>query len=183
MDHDRQLLDALSAFSPISFEGEVFRATRLSLDALAPSATGGRWMVPGETATLYTSIEADGALAEIAFHWGQMTPVPSKPAMLHKIRLGMKKSLRLARADLIALGVDWERYGTLGYQRTQVIGAAVARLKYDGLFAPSARWSCENVMIFLTNQTGEEEIARVLESREVDWRAWAREQGIVIPPP
>src|ERR1700691_2304953 len=125
-------------------------------------------MVPGETATLYTSKEADGALAEIAFHWGQMTPIPSKPAMLHRIRLGSRKSRRLARSDLISLGVDWNGYGTRGYQRTQEIGAAVARLKCDGLIAPSARWTCENVMVFLTNQTGEEEIAELVASEQVD---------------
>jgi hypothetical protein len=173
----------MAPLSAKAIGGEVYRATRLSLNALAPSATGGRWMVPGEAATLYTSMEADGALAEIAFHWGLMTPVPSKPAMLHKIRLGTKKSLRLARADLIALGVDWNSYGTLGYKRTQIIGAAVARLKCDGLIAPSARWPCENVMVFLTNQTGEEEIAQVVESKEVDWRAWARDRGVVTPAP
>jgi hypothetical protein len=138
-------------------------------------------MVPGETATLYTSLEADGALAEIAFHWGQMTPVPSKPAMLHRIRLGTRKSLRLARADLIALGVDWSSYGTRGYERTQAVGAAVARLKCDGLFAPSARWSCENVMVFLANQPGEEEIAQLVASDKVDWRAWAHDKGVAVP--
>jgi hypothetical protein len=78
-------------------------------------------MVRGEAPTLYTSMEADGALAEIAFHWGQLNPVPSKPATLHRIHLTTKKSMRLARADLIALDVDWDRYGTLGYGRTQVI--------------------------------------------------------------
>ena len=114
MDHDRELLERLSAFTPVRFDGEVFRATRLSLNALAPSASGGRRMVPGETATLYTSMEADGALAEIAFHWGQMTPIPSKPAMLHRIRLGTRKSLRLARSDLIVLGVDWSSLDLAG---------------------------------------------------------------------
>lgn len=183
MEHDRQLLEALSAFPPIRFDGDVFRATRLSLNALAPSASGGRWMVPGETATLYTSREADGALAEIAFHWGQMTPIPSKPAMLHKIRLGTKRSLRLARADLTSLGVDWSRYGSRGYERTQAIGAAVARLKCDGLIAPSARWSCENVMVFLTNQTGEEEIAQFVTSTEIDWQVWAHDNGVAVPLP
>jgi len=136
VDHDRELLERLSAFTPVRFDGEVFRATRLSLNALAPSASGGRRMVPGETATLYTSMEADGALAEIAFHWGQMTPIPSKPAMLHRIRLGTRKSLRLARSDLIVLGVDWSSLGSRGYERTQAIGAAVAHLNCDGLIAP-----------------------------------------------
>jgi hypothetical protein len=97
--------------------------------------------------------------------------------------LGTKKSVRLARADLIALGVDWNSYGTLGYERTQIIGAAVARLKCDGLIAPSARWPCENVMVFPSNQTGEEEIAQIVDSSELDWHAWARDRGIEVPTP
>jgi hypothetical protein len=138
-------------------------------------------MMPNETATLYTSMEADGALAEIAFHWSRMTPTPSKPAMLHRIRLGTRKSLRLARADLIALGVDWNSYGSPGYERTQAIGAAVARLNCDGLIAPSARWNCENVVVFLTNQSGDEEIAQFVASEEIDWRIWARDKGVAVP--
>ena len=92
------------------------------------------------------------------------------------------KSLRLARSDLIVLGVDRSSFGSRGYERTQAIGAAVAHLNCDGLIAPSARWTCENVMVFLTNQTGEEEIAQVVASEEVDWRAWARDKGVAVPP-
>lgn len=174
MHHDRELLDRLSAFSPVAFDGEVFRATPLSLDPLAPSLSSGRWMLRGRTSTLYTSMLADGALAEVSFHWSQLNPVPSKPVALHRMRLGTRRSLRLARADLISLGVDWARYTEVGYDLTQRIGAAVAHLNCDGLIAPSARWSCDNVMVFVTNLLGDEELATVIDTREVDWRAWAR---------
>lgn len=136
-------------------------------------------MVRGETPTLYTCVEADGALAEITFHWGQLDPLPSKPAALHRIRINTKRSVRLARPDLIALGVDWDSYATVGYPRTQVIGAAVAHLNCDGLIAPSARWSCDNVMVFFTNHLGEEEPATLLSSEEVDWLAWARAHNLL----
>jgi hypothetical protein len=137
-------------------------------------------MVRGETPTLYTSVERDGALAEITFHWGRLVPVPSKPVVLHRIHLGTKKSMRLARADLTALGVDWERYATIGYVRTQEIGAAVAHLQCDGLIVPSARWHCENVMVFFSSQRRPEEVATLLTSEETDWREWARSRGLVI---
>jgi RES domain len=91
------------------------------------------------------------------------------------------RCVSLARTSF-ALGVHWSRYGTLGYERTQAIRAAVAHLKCDGLIAPSARWTCENVMLFRTNQTSEEEIARLVASEEVDWRAWARDKGVAVPP-
>jgi RES domain len=171
--HDRELLERLTALSSVSFDGEVFRATRRGLNALAPSVSGGRWMVPNQAPTLYTSTERDGALAEIAYHWSQLVPRPSKPVLVHRLRLGTKKTLRLGRADLVDLGVEWNRYEQTNYRETQTIGAAIAYLEYDGLIAPSARWPCDNVMVFLGNSEGDEEAARLLESREVDWLEWA----------
>ncbi|MBA2593327.1 MAG: RES family NAD+ phosphorylase [Pseudomonadota bacterium] len=144
MIHDLDLLDRLSAFDPIKFGGEVFRATRKSLDPLTPSTSGGRWAPKDGPAVLYMSTEGEGALAEIAFHWSQFYPLPSKPAALHRIGLTARRTMRLLRADLVDLGVDWARYGEMSYERSQVIGAAAAFLERDGLLAPSARWSLRN---------------------------------------
>jgi hypothetical protein len=179
MQHDRELLERLSAFTPINFDSTVFRATRRGLDALTPSVIGGRWMLPDETPILYTAVERDGAIAEIAYHWGLLTPVPSKPVMLHELKVQIGKTLKLARADLIDLGVDWNKYADINYERTQVIGAAVAHLKLDGLIAPSARWACDNVMLFMpgSNWTG---LLALRRSIEVDWRDWVRKQ-VVTP--
>ena len=67
MQPDRELLERLAAFAPVRFDSTVFRATRPGLDPLMPSVIGGRWMLPAETRILYTSVEKDGAIAEIAF--------------------------------------------------------------------------------------------------------------------
>ena len=136
MIHDPKLLDLLSAFDPIEFGGEVFRATRKSLDPLAPSTSGGRWAPKDGPAVLYMSTERDGALAEITFHLRQFYPLPSKIAALYRIGLTARRTMRLLRADLVDLGVDWARYGEINYERSQAIGAAVAFLEYDGLLAP-----------------------------------------------
>lgn len=183
MVHDRELLDRLSAFETIRFEGDVFRATRRGLDPLAASLSGGRWMIPNERPTLYTSTKPEGALAEISYHWGLLFPIPSKPAILHRVRLATKKTVKLARADLVTLGVEWDRYGELNYGRTQEIGAALAHLDCDGLIAPSARWACDNIMLFMTNHTGDDEIAVLVESCEVDWLSWAREHDLIQSKP
>jgi hypothetical protein len=176
MRPDRKLLERLAAFAPVRFESTVFRATRRGLNALTPSLIGGRWMLPDEIPILYTSAERDGAIAEIAHHWGMLTPVPSKPVMVHELSATMDKVFKLARADLIDLGVDWNRYEDINYERTQVIGAAVAHLELDGLIAPSARWDCDNVMVFMpeAHRVG---AVRLQSSMEVDWRAWAREHA------
>lgn len=73
MIHDQGLLDQLSAMPVERFEGEVFRATGVSADPLAPSGNGGRWAPAArdgaEVPILYTSFERDGALAEVVPTW------------------------------------------------------------------------------------------------------------------
>ena len=172
---DAELLERLSAFAPaIAFEGDVYRATRRGLNPLAPSILGGRWMVPGATPTLYTSTERDGALAEIAYHWGQLVPPPSKPVVLHTLGVRAGKTLKLGRADLVGLGIDWSQYGSASLESTQTMGAAIARLDYDGLIAPSARWTCDSVMLFMANPDPQDDSLVLRRSEEVEWQAWAR---------
>ena len=61
----------------IAFDGQVFRATRKNIDPLATSRSGGRWMPASVESVLYTSMQRDGALPEISFHWSRWTPMPS----------------------------------------------------------------------------------------------------------
>ena len=100
INHDPRLLERLDALPREPFDGDTFRATRLHLDPRAGSYNGGRWMVPDAAAVLYTSLEREGALAEIAFHWMQLTPRPTKPVQLHCLRVAARRTLRLLRADL-----------------------------------------------------------------------------------
>lgn len=181
MIHDRDLLDRLSAHVPIRFDGAVFRATRFGLDPLTPSLSGGRWAPRDVTPVLYTSFERDGALAEIAYHLGQLEPRPSKPVAIHELYVTAHRTLKLLRADLVPLGVEWPAYESLGYGRTQEIGAAVAFLECDGLIAPSARWPCDNLMIFTADHSPDD----LLELRTfdtVDWIAWAKMQHLLPEP-
>ena len=150
------------------------------------SARGGRWSLREElvgaeaTTTLYTSCVREGALAELSYHYAQLTPFPSKPIGLHRLGIRARNTVRLLQGDLTRLGVVWEDYGTLDYAMTQKIGAAVAFLGFDGLLAPSARWLCENLMLFPTNRRIDTEWL-VLASEEVALLAGAREHGFVGP--
>jgi len=56
MIHDPDLLDRLDALPKESFDGAVFRGTRQSLDPLASSYSGGRWMRRDGAGVLYTSL-------------------------------------------------------------------------------------------------------------------------------
>lgn len=182
MIHDYDLIDRLSALPTMSFSGEVFRATRMNLDPTTPTSSGGRWSIKTGTAVLYTSLAREGALAEIAFHWSRMTPINTKPVLVHCLAVETQRTLRLARADLGKLGVDMGRFGSLAYERTKEIGATAAFIGLDGLIVPSARWECEHLVLFPENLGLEVTIA-IVASEEVDWLAWARGKGLPIPPP
>jgi len=176
--HAKELIDRLGSLPALEFGGEVFRTTRRGLDPLTASTRGGRWSPKEElggtesVATLYTSLTKEGSLAEMAFHYAQLTPFPSKPVLLHSLRVTTERTLRLLQSDLTKLGVEWPRYGELDYEATQKIGAAVAFLGCDGLIAPSARWKCENLMLFATNLSLQNDL-RVLKTEEIGLRDWA----------
>lgn len=176
MIHDPELLDKLAAFRTEAFEGQVYRATRMSLDPTAYSAWGGRWSVKDDNPVLYTSLEPDGAIAEISHHWSLMTPRPSKPAMLHTLNVSAAQTLKLIRADLSVLGVDLDRFGELDYHRTQQIGSAVAFLDNDGLIVPSARWQCDNLILF-ENGALKTLLDPIGEPRQIDWQTWCKDNG------
>lgn len=178
MIHDPDLLDRLDSLPKESFDGEVFRGTRQSLDPLASSFSGGRWMQRDGAGVLYTSLAREGALAEISFHWGQLTPRPTRPVMLHTLRVAAHRTLKLVRAELSALGVPEGTYSGVNLPRTQEIGAAVEFLGCDGLIAPSARWNCDNLILF-PDRMGGDATLEVLTSEIVDWAAWATTQGLI----
>lgn len=182
MVHDPALLDRLDALPKEPFDGEVFRATRMTLDPLAGSYNGGRWMPPDVAAILYTSLERAGALAEIVFHWSQLNPRPTKPVLVHRLRVTAHRTLRLIRADIAALGISGSEFVGVNLPRTQEIGAAVEFLGCDGLIAPSARWACENLMLFPERMAASATL-ELVDSEPVDWLAWGTAQGLVPPAP
>lgn len=179
MIHDLELTELLGAFPQESFDGHVFRATGLNADPTASSTSGGRWAPSsrqdGWYPVLYTSLERDGAISEVATYLCELTPVPNKPLMVHEIAVTTSKTLCLVRADFAELGIDESRYGARNYHRTQEIGAAMNFLELNGLIAPSARWDCDNLIIFSENHSLNERLDR-LNSERVEWREW---QGIV----
>jgi hypothetical protein len=179
---DPELTGKLAQLSQTSFNGPVFRATGKSVDPLAPSINGGRWAPrpndePGFP-VLYTCHEREGALAEVASYLALLTPLPSKPMLIHELRLTSSKTIVLSADDLEHLGVDRARYGDRHYERTQMIGAAINYLGLDALISPSARWACTNLTLFM-NHHALEETLEVVGSEEVDWRDWAAKNGLL----
>ena len=104
--------------------------------------------------------------------------MPAKPLKVHELAVTTSKTLTLARANLEELGIEISHYGKRDYSQTQKIGAVINFLGIDGLIAPSARWECENLMIFSANHSLNEKL-ETLSSEEVDWQAWARAAEII----
>ena len=178
MIHDPDLLDRLDALPKETFGGEVFRGTRLNLDPLAGSYSGGRWMRRDGAGVLYTSLSREGALSEISFHWGQLNPRPTKPVVLHTLRVVAHRTLKLVRADLATLGVAESAFGGINPPRTQEIGAAAEFLGCDGLIAPCARWPCDNLILF-PDRMGVDATLELVISENVEWIGWATAHGLL----
>ncbi len=172
---DLELLDALDAHEGVAFEGDVWRIVREERDVLQGYPAAARWD-PGTFDVLYTSLEREGALAEIYFHLTRQPVFPSKiRSVLHRIAVRTARTLKLADLTAIeALGVSRETYASLSYERTQEIGDAAAFLGFDGILAPSARWPCQNLVLFRDRFAPHD--LTVQESETVDWAAWRASQ-------
>ena len=119
------------------------------------------------------SDKADGAIAEMYFHLSRGQSVfPSRMRhSLFELEVRAKRTLVLVDMnDLVSLDVDKTRYKEMLYDRTQEIGDAAAFLGFDGLIAPSARYDCNTVVLFLT-ELSTDDIDGVSES-PIDWAEW-----------
>jgi RES domain-containing protein len=170
--HDDRLLDALAEIDPEPFAGTMWRVVRAGRSVGDGSRGSGRWN-PTSLSVLYGAQEADGAIAEMHFHLSRGQSVfPSRMQhLLFELRIRTTGSLVLADMDALGrLGVVPERYGEILYDRTQEIADAAFFMGYDGIIAPSARWPCRNVVLFLDriDLDGIEELS----SSPIDWAAW-----------
>jgi hypothetical protein len=132
---DLELLDLLDTHKGVSFEGDVWRIVREEREPLLGYPAGD----PASFGVLYTSQEREGSLEEIHFHSSRQPVFPSKiRSVIHRISVRTQRTLRIANlAELRALGVTPETYGSLSYERTQEIGDAAAFLGFDGIWRPA----------------------------------------------
>lgn len=175
--HDRALLDALEDLDSAAFSGAVWRVARKGRDPVRGSAAGGRWSPTGDFEVLYTSLEREGALAEIGFRLSLEPVWPSRMEHeIHRVEAELDRALRLADvAELASLGVDVARFASFDYASTQAVAAAAHFLEFDGLLVPSARHSSHNLVVFM-DRPGAGQLT-VTASDEVDWTSWRATQG------
>jgi hypothetical protein len=166
------LLDAIDSFRREPFQGRVWRIVREGRDPLLGSPSQSCWC-NGTFDVLYTCLEEDGAVAEIYSLLSLQPVFPSKISWhVCEIRIEVDRTLRIADLETLQrLGVDTARYKDRTYVRTQEIADAAYFLGFDGLQAPSARWSCDNLVLF-TDRIAPDRISLSGRPTNVDWGAW-----------
>lgn len=154
---DKNLLDALEAARPHAYSGPAWRIVRDGRDPTRCSASGSRWD-DASFDVLYTSLRADGAIAEMYFHLSRGQPV--MPTLvryrLFELEIALSSCLRFPTLDdLAALGLKTATFGQMSYKertqeypRTQDIAEAAHFLGHDGLIVPSARSEWGNIVVF-----------------------------------
>lgn len=179
---DSNLIDALDAMRRAPFSGTVWRVVRDGRDPCQGSASGGRWD-DSTFDVLYTSITADGAIAEMHFHLLQGQPIlPSKVKYrLFELRVATRDTITLSPIAVLAqLGMDTTKYGQLSYleriqeyPRTQEIAEVAHFLDSDGIRVPNARWDCDNLVLFC-DRLKPEAIEVIQDHGSVDWATWLK---------
>jgi RES domain-containing protein len=170
--HDRAILDALEGMDPVPVNATVWRVTGAGRDPNRGSAANGRWSPGGTVEVLYTSLERDGALAEIGFRLSLEPVWPSRlQHELHEIAAQTERTLRFADIPSLAgYGVDTSSYESFDYESTQALAAAAHFLEFDGLLVPSARHRSSNLVIFMDRDAAG--ALEVRQSSPVDWTDW-----------
>lgn len=163
------LLDRLDALPRTEYRGRAWRVVREGRDPLQPSHIAGRWDL-GVSDALYTSLDPNGAVAEIDFRLRQEPVFPSRfRAILYELAVQLHDVARFDTLDdLTPFGVDIDRYHTRLYRQTQEIGDAAQFLAFTALIAPNPRWPCLNLVIYDL----EAHNVRVRNQRAIDWDAW-----------
>lgn len=172
---DIAVLDSVDALSRNSFAGPVWRITREGRDPLQGSPSNSRWC-NGEFDVLYTCLDRDGAIAEIYALLAAQPVFPSKiQSFVHRLDVAAEQALVLAdHQALERLGVDVSRYREREYARTQALADAAYFLGFDGLIVPSARWPCQNAVLFSDRIAPSAIALTESEPAPVDWSVWRK---------
>lgn len=173
---DHRLLDTIDALPRETFDGRVWRVVPKGRNPTLGHRSSSRWC-DGTFDVLYTSLERDGAIAEVHEYLNLQPVFPSKPGW-SCFELAVRSHRTLRFADLSALNrldVDSDTYEQRRYERTQEIADAAFFLGFDGLIAPSARWRCDNLALFTTNSAPEDIEIAVEPGERIDWPVWRRD--------
>ncbi len=175
---DLELIDALDACERETLAENSWRVVPDGRDPLQGGPSRSRWC-DGTFDILYTSLERDGAIAEVDAFLRLQPVIPSKRTFsLFSLRARTARTLRIADMRMLAgLGVDIARYKERDYARTSAIAETAHFLDYDGLIAPSARHDCFNFMLF-TGRVAPDAIDLVAgEPQQINFTEWRKSRA------
>ena len=180
---DHALIDILEGLPTRKFEGRLWRVTRDGRDPTLFFAGANRWD-DGTFEVLYTSLDREGALAEMYYHAARGQPiVPSRiKYRLHELAVSINGVVDLSDTKrLSALGIDMTSFGKLPYlqregeyEMCQKIGEALHFLGSDdpanpsAILVPNARFDTQNMVIF-GDYVNLEEIEHFKDHGLIDW--------------
>ena len=170
LERDPDLLAYLEGRRHGRFDGFVHRVAWADRSPVQGSNGGrGRWNSPDcQFEVLNTSLEAEGADVEFEAFWSLFEQRPDRRALNWKLRVRLTRVVTLDFEELEQLGVGPAAYGTRDYARTQEISDGVNYLGCDGLIAPSARYDCDNLVVYMQNLERDCFLEEV-ESRQFQW--------------
>lgn len=180
-----ELIDLLDEMPREAFEGSLWRVVRSGRDALQGARAGGRWD-DGTFDVLYSSLESDGAVAEMYFHVSKGQPlIPSRVKyFVYELEIKLFAILDLSDSVKLAdIGIDTVSFGRLSYVEreqeyptTQQVAEVAHFLDFDGVKVPSARWPCANLIAF-TERIRPHNIKEIGSNGPLDWAQWAKLQS------
>lgn len=145
---DQELLDAIAALRPITFEGTVWRHMFGDNPPELANTGGARWNPPGVDA-IYTSLERGTAIAEGDYRLGIESIRPRVKRTVYQMNVSLASVVDLA--DAIArrrVGLAEADLSAPGMAKTSIVGGAVDWLGHDGLLVRSVRADGVNLVVF-----------------------------------
>lgn len=173
---DPDLLSGIDAIPGQAFSSSVWRVTWASRNPLAGNEGGGRCSPDGRFEVLYTSLESDGALAEAYYHLSRAPVMSSSHMRLNQLSVTLKNVLTLTTEQLRELGVDDPLASRIDSHQGRAVGEAAFMLDFQGLIVPSARWDCNNLVLFVARIEMNKDI-HLQNQGEVNWPAWRERAG------
>ena len=176
--YDDRLLDVLEDIGGSPFQGRVYRMVRDDGRSPLDGSRGAGRFNTREMNVLYCAQVGDGAVAEIYYHISRGQPVFPSKLTYRLYELEVRTTDTLTFLDLNAMeqvGIEAEKYKEMLYGKTQEVAAAAQFMGFDGIIAPSARWDCQNVILFLDAIDPDD--IKDIDNEKVDWATWRKLNG------
>lgn len=141
------------------------------------SSNGGRWSPNGGFEALYACLDRDGAMAEAYSHLSRAPVISSSHMLLNTLEISVSRVLHLSQEFFQRASIDDYLAHSPDLRRTQAVGSAAHLVGAEAIVVPSARWECENVMIFLDQIDLNSQLSLVV-SEDINWPAWRERHKI-----